>query len=64
MIWNKHPVVHTVPKSWGDPPMIPSNLIESHEDEGMPSDPLNTNTTHFIYRKRWKSIGGSPDGIA
>ena len=36
MIRNKHPVVHTVPKSSGDPPMIPSNLVGSREDEGTP----------------------------
>ena len=40
--------------------MIPSNLTGSHEDEGMPSDPLNTNTIHFIYRKDGNPSGDLP----
>ena len=60
MIGNKHLVVHIVPKSSGDPLMIPSMLTGSRREAGTSYDFLNSNITPSFYQQRWKSIGGSP----
>ena len=63
MIGNKHLVVHIVPKPSGDPPMISSILTGNNREAGASYDPSNWIITPSLYQQRWKSIGGSPDGI-
>ena len=63
MIGIEHHVVSNVRKPSGDPPMISSILTGNNREAGTSYDPLNWIITPSLYQQRWKSIGGSPDGI-